>query len=1003
MSLGGRDASGQHMPASPNSPPNMRPQSHPNQYANFGGRQRTPQHRDRRSSMYSQFGQSPYANHVPLPHEDQAHFHPGGLPDLDSFGVVNTPGGLSPGERGYYCAFDTLSTAGHGPSVSAENVLLVGWEGGVRVQRVSRKNIDIIGAIEGLRGGVVGAKILPWTFRMDPGSTGRPYIALIIHGPLLGDEHSVSSNTSEAPSTEDQDHDSDPSARINNAPPMEMREIVKKYQTTVEIYSLATRKHVATVFRTPSVDIEYSAMGDFRIPPPCGDLRLEANGKYLAVSSGMSGEVFIFSPFTKDPNIQDLESIRCIGKFWTSIQRREVKPSTSTSIAGEQPSTPEETDSIRGIPLFSLSHRWMAVVPPPADSLFSVKGKATLATETSRPPGITTHVSPPKPTTNCAVDTPEDDSLVNRMVREGTQRAIKSAQWIGEHGTQLWNTYWKGGSPNAPSNGPYTFGQEIATQQVFPPTHGINQISSNSSSAPVQVAIYDLQRLLDYEEMKIKNALTPMATFEPPSGCSFLSFAPSGLTLMTVSKKGDQQFVWSLMRMQYPKSGVSSDQYPHVRQIFKFTRMTVANTVDVMWTTPQGNRYALLTDKGTVHVHEIPASAFNWPPLRRSRRKPAVRINDRGHPAQASAKGAMGVAMDAVNGTGAWIRSAVRPKSLGTASAITSNLMMTPAATANVGGKAVKAGLSKGVKLVANSANTIYHASENKLHMASLINHVTPGSMRWMTGKDRGYLAIIVTGTVNIYAVKQTSTPRKGMPPSIRAKISKKPTEFALQKIPDDQFAPAFRAIVETRFSPNHPTNDAPTQPATTGHWALRSPTPVANTSAQPLPTIRRPENWHSLVEAETNPPYQPFHTDRRVILSSFADPDPSSPPSAHDILDSQAAIDARTEWTADVLAPWLREEHHVDPAPLIETWPVDAPEAWVFGEKIPATKVLQTHGAQDGEWSDDEDAVENRIRVVEGEDGEQVLMTTIMRRGREEEEFFEDGCEVVDFADDRV
>jgi hypothetical protein len=953
--------------------------------------------------MYSQFNQSPYSNHVPLPHEDQAHFHPGGLPDLDSFGVINTPGGLSPGERGYYCAFDTFSTAGHGASVSAENVLLVGWEGGLRVQRINRKSIDIIGRIEGLRGGVVGAKILPWTFRVDPGSSGRPYVALIIHGPALGDNNSVSSNNSEALSSEDQDGGSDPLARINNAPVVEMRDVVKKYQTTVEIYSLASRKHVATVFRTSAVDVEYLPMGEFKIPPPTGDLRIDANGKYLVVSSGVSGEVFVFSPFTRDQNVHELESIRCIGKFWASIQRREPKPSTSNN--GDQVSTPEEIEMVRGTPLFSLSHRWIAIVPPPADTLFSIKGKAMLSGDSARPPGITTHVSPPKPVTNCVADTPEDESLVNRVFREGTQRALKGAQWLGEQGMQAWNTYWKAAPQGLQPNGPYNY-QEPSTQPAFPPTHGINQSLPSSGGSPTQVAVYDLQRLLDYEEMKIKNALTPMATFEPPSGCSFLSFAPNGLTLMTVSRKGDQQFVWSLMKMQHPRSGTSIGQYPHVRQIFKFTRMTVANTVDVVWTTPLGDRYALLTDKGTVHVHEIPSSAFNWPPLRRNRRKATVKVDERGIAESVSAKGAMNAAMDAVNGTSAWIRSAVRPKSLGNASSITTNLMMTPAVTANVGGKAVKAGFNKGVKLVANSANTIYHASENKLHMAGLINPVTPGSMRWMTGKDRGYLAIVVTGTLNIYAVKQTSTPRKGMPPLIRAKIAKKPTEFALQKIPDDQFAPAFRASVEARFGNVATKETATSNTDIAGYWLLRSPTPVAHDHAPQHPH-RRPENWHALVEAETNPPYQPFHTDRRVVLSAYTDPDPPSPPlPSHYLADSQAVVDARSEWASDVLAPWLHDVHHVDPVPFIDHWPVSAPEPWVFGLDVPATRVFVSSGKNDvgdAVWSDDEDAVENRIRVVEGEDGEQVLMTTITRRGREEEDFFEDGCEVVDFADDRV
>lgn len=960
--------------------------------------------------MYSQFGQSPYGGHVyhaPLPHEDQAHFHPGGLPDLDSIGLANQPGGLSPGEYGYFSGFDTLSTAGHSSSVTAENVLLIGWEGGLRVQRVSRKTIDIIGKIEGLRGGVVGAKILPWTCRSDPGLSGRPYVAVIVHGPLLSEEHSTSSNTSEAPSIEDQD--SDPSARVNNAPAVQVGDIVKHYQTTVEIYSLANAKHVATIFRTPPIEVDYS--GTMKLPGPVGDLKLDANGKYLTVSSGESGEVFVFSPFTKDQTIHELESIRCIGKFWTSVRQRDKRiiPTVPNGVS-DQTYPADDSEPAKGAALLSLSHRWLAVVPPSADSLFSVKGKAMLANDAARPPGITTHVSPPKPVTNCILDTPESESFMDRMSREVTQRTLKGAQWLGEHGMQAWNTYWNRPATNG-AHGQFTYPQEATTQPAFPPTHGVPQSNSGSGTTPVQVAIYDLQRLLDSEEIRIKNALVPVATFEPSSGCSFLSFAPNGLSLLTVSRKGDQQFVWSLMRMQHPRSGITNEQHigPHVRQIAKFTRLTEAITVDVVWNVPQGDRFALLTDKGTVHAHEIPASAFHWPPYKHGRRpKTFLKADEHSTAESGPAKGAIGAARDAVSGTGAWIRSAVRPKSVGNNSTSSTNLMMTPAITANVGGKAIKAGFTKSAKLVANSANTIYHAGENRLHVRVLMNGaVSPGSIRWMTGKYRGHLAITTAGTVNIYPVRTISTPRKGMPPEIRAKISKKPVEFTLQMIPDYQFAPAFQRLAETRTG-NINVKANVNGSELSGFWLLQNSTPLEHNQVNPIPTIRKPENWHALVEAETNPPYQPFHTDRRVGLFVYSEPDPVSPKSSsHNVLDdSQAAIESRVEWQSDVLAPWLHDVHHVDPSSFIDHWPVNTPDPWVFGMEVPSTRVLISSSANSNEnasWSDDEDAAENQIRVIEGEYGEQVVVTTVTRRGREDEEFFEDGCEVVDFADDRV
>nr|GFD59083.1 hypothetical protein [Tanacetum cinerariifolium] len=58
---------------------------------------------------------------------------------------------------------------------------------------------------------------------------------------------------------------------------------------------------------------------------------------------------------------------------------------------------------------------------------------------------------------------------------------------------------------------------------------------------------------------------------------------------------------------------------PHVRQVARFTRITVANVVDVAWSAPRIDKVAVVTDKGTVHMFLMPASAFQWPPHRRGR------------------------------------------------------------------------------------------------------------------------------------------------------------------------------------------------------------------------------------------------------------------------------------------------------------------------------------------------------------------------------------------------
>jgi hypothetical protein len=943
--------------------------------------------------MFSQYGNGvPHRGHVALPHEDQAHFYPGGLLDLDSIGLPGYPqhGGLSPGENGYFCGWDTLSTAGHGPSAAAENVLLVGYEGGIRVYRVSRKNVDIIGRLEGLRGAVIDAKILPWTSRKDPGSAGRPYIALTIHGPIIDESADIVNSSDESAPVSAEDSSPEPSAHPSSRPSStkgpNVRDIIKQYQTTVEVFSLTSRKRIATLYTSPTLDDDCDLTTDYKKPPPIGDLKVDANGKFVVVASGVSGEIFIFSPYTRRGGDKELESIRCVGKLWTSVQPREAKKPHTPSGNLDSSSTSDDAETQHGIPLFTLSSRWIATVPPTTSSVFSLNGKALLLDLAAKPPGLTTHMAPtPPPPTTCAVDIPEGSEFMSRMSREVTQNAIKGAKWITEQGMQAWNSYW---NQSLPHSGSYPQPQQpIAPQQHFPPTHDYSNARPSTNNDPTQVSIFDLQRFLDADSVKIRNVLAPLATFELPSGCSFLSFAPSGLHMVTVSKKGDEQFVWSMMKMRDPRSAIpgapKAASGPYVRQLKKFTRMTTANTVDVAWSAPHGERFSILTERGTIHAHEIPASVFQWPPLRRARR--VKRAQKAQHERPGSPKGRLSSTIDAFNGAGSWLKTA-RTKGLN--GTVIGGLAMTPA---NMSSKALKAGFRQGLGAVANSAQAVYHAGDNKLHLGSIVAEATPGCMRWMTGRDRGSLALVAAGTVFVYAVKQTSTARKGQAPLLGAKIRRKATEFGIHAIPDHQFAPALRASVEARLNGASPSLDSI---AITGNWQMRAP--PSSVHAVKVKGKKKSENWHALVEAETNPPYQPFHTDRRVSLYAFSEPITSPPhipfkdssPSEFEAYDSD-----RNNYQMDILIPHLKSVHHINDN-----------SQWLFGGSIDGLRTIREgRGVAPSSFGEEEDEMDI-VRLVEGgEGGEQVVVTTVRRKGREEEEFFEDDCEVVDFAEDRV
>ncbi|KAF2641639.1 hypothetical protein P280DRAFT_280852 [Massarina eburnea CBS 473.64] len=966
--------------AASNSPPapGIRAVSHPNHYTSFGGRmQGSPLEspgRDRRASLYSQPGvrtaSGQFARNPPLPHQPQAHFY--GLPALDDFGLNNLAAGnmtQTAGEGGYYCGFDTLSMAGDEAARSAENVLLVGCQGGVDVFRVEKGKMDIVGRLEGLRGAVIGAKLLPWTARHDPLFDLRPLIALTIHGPVVTDSRSSNSGSS-PPSVVDDSSDSPsrPGSRGGNGPASQ----VLNYQTTVEVYSLKAKQRLAVLYQSPFVPVTSPFDSPlFQPPPPVGDFVVDAKGKFVVVASGASGEVFIFAPHPEAYH-GNAGSFRCIGKVWTTVQFRERTNQSSTSSAADG-SHEEVAPEKYGVPVFSLSDRWLAVTPPASTALRSMNGVALVSPYYERPPGLTHHTVPPQPLPNCAVDAPEVDSLVNRLTREGTQVAIKGARWATEKGIQAFKSYMnKNPQANMGINSA-TYGTEPA-QHYFPPTHGHNQAQPRQESSVI--SIYDLQRLQDAEETKNKNALHAIATIPAAQGCSFLSFSPSGLMLMTISRKGDLQDVWDLKRMNFRRARKTTREQPsgpHVRQIARFARMTVSHVVDVVWSTPRIDKLAVITDKGTVHMFLMPASAFQWPPHRRIRKaNEATKPKEDG--ATAGRGGAVNSAMQAINGTAMPFFNAMRPRTTSNGSRFTlSSLGMTPAAGAK-SGKAVAAGVGK-------SINNIRHAGDNKLTLPSSLSGVKPNSVRWLTGKGRGSIALIGGGALQIYRVQMRPATAKGKSANATSISKTKSVEFGLAPIYDALFSPCIDAQLNPR--PEEPDSLQEIH----GEWLPRLlPSRRGKTGTAVAQQLGPSPAPLSFSEIETNPPYQPFYTDRRVTRFVFSR-------MVGDLQNSNIDQDAP-------MAELVTNLHHEND---------DSP--WLFGQDVEAIRI-SSPATQQYDSGDDDFAArfENKLVLRDGEeDAGKVVSTTRRRRvrkeGAEEDEdgFFEDDCEVLDFAEDRV
>jgi hypothetical protein len=901
-----------------------------------------------------------FAPNPPLPHQPQAHFY--GLPRLD-LGLDNVAGdGIPPGEGGYFCGFDTLMMAGDEPSRVAENVLLVGQQGSLDVFRVEKGKLEIVGRLEGLQGAVLGAKVLPWTSRRDPLMQSRPLIAVTIHGPVLRESRSssgsgsssvVDDSASDSPSRPASVH-GDSSAQVTG------------YQTSVEIYSLKERRRLAILYRSPLVPLTGPVDSPvFQPPPPVGEFVVDAKGKFVVVASGSSGEVFIFAPYLKGHEDYP-ERYRCIGKVWTSVQLRDrpFHSSASSAADGSQEEVPLEK---YGVPVFSLSDRWLSVTPPGSSALYAVDGVALTSPYYERPPGITHHTVPPQPSANCTVEAPEAASLIDRLTREGTQVAIKGARWATEKGVQAFKAYMNKTPQNGANN--MVYGQD-PMQHYFPPTHGHNQTQPRQEAAVISV--YDLQRLVDAEETRNKSALHAVATIPAALGCSFLSFSPSGVMLLTVSKKGDFQDVWDLKRMTSRRiRKTTRDQVtgPHVRQVARFARMTVTNVIDVVWSAPRMDKLAVITDKGTVHMFPMPASAFQWPPARRLRSAPAKPKEETASTGRGSA---ITSAMQTLNGTAKPWLDAVRTRNTSGGSRFSlASLGVTPAAGAK-SGKAVAAGVGK-------SINNIRHAGDNKFTLPTSPSGVKPYSARWLSGKGRGSIAIVSGGVLQIWRVSMRSSGGKGQSSNATAISKKKVAEFGLAPIRDTALPPS---VAEQLFSQ---PGDAEPIRSVYGEWlprSLPSRKPGAKaTGPSPAPL--------SFSEIETNPPYQPFYTDRRVTRFVYSRP--------------FAEVQASTTSEYQPPTPGLHTDlhHNNDDSP------------WLFGEDVEAVRVSSPAAHAYDSGDDDLVAgvaarIENKLILRDGEEEvEQVVVTTrrrrVKREGEDEEGFFEDDCEVLDFAEDRV
>ncbi|PWY95725.1 hypothetical protein BO94DRAFT_134991 [Aspergillus sclerotioniger CBS 115572] len=948
--LTSQDKGGFSHPSSTSPPPRARPLSYGHGYANSSVSRQQSADRQKSQSL-----SGPFNNQVPLPHLPQAHFYGAPEIDLPLFSGQNrsaTDGSYS------FCAFDTIVNPSFKASRMGSSVLLVGTDGGLEVLAIEDRKTRLVGKLAGLNGRVVEAKLLSSTSTDDPFLSSRPHVAVIVHGPTTqsDDEGHISSNNSEANDI--------PAGRQSAAGVRATKEETRYYQTRVEVYSLRTGEHITTLLSTPPSPCFGNIPGlPALAPSPAGNLKLFVSGSYVVVASGSSGEVYMYG----------MSKYQCLGKTWTSVKSKESRrystSSSSTDPDGSQSDSPHGSLNA-DTPIVALKGRWLAIVPPSATYRATLHGTVPTSLLQGKAYGLETRSPPSRPAITCATDVGEGESFFGKVARGVTQELMRGARWMGDQGLQAWNSYWnKEQSQSMPARrSPNLMDFPPQGYNLFPPTHG-QETQAMSAAEPDLVSIFDLRKLDEGGEAKTA-LFNPVATFQVQNGCSFLSFSPNGLMLFTASKKGDVQYVWDLMQAKYCRAGafMSDDPVaaqPSVRQVARYPRLTTSHIVDVVWCPPSGDKLAVITSKPTVHVFDLPRSAFHWPPFRRSRPQPAKahtpdipaeEISDR-----VAAANPLSAAFKMVGGKTQPILAAVRSRTPSTGAAFPSvGGFAIPAA--GVSGKAVAAGLSKSMGAAATgtvkTVNTFRHGGEHRLHLSNLSRDPVASRVTWIIHKGMPFLGLIDGGFFRLYRIKRSTSPSKNR--QVQSVIGNKELEF---RLPPQMQTPCGPMTVGT-------SNTETTVSAT---LALPSsnlrPLPASKLKCQPL----------SQAEIETNTPYQPFHTDQRVNLFVFSEAD--------------------------------------DTVTSVPTG------QWAFGGPMSTTK-LHVRPFSASSEEDDDDMVheqhagfgaemENLISLGNSTGNvEEVVITTRRKKkpfsalslgGGVDDGFFEDDCEVLDFARDRV
>lgn len=859
--------------------------------------------------------------------------------------------GLQAGDHGLFFGFDTLP-GDPTTATDAGAVTLAGYHGGLRVQSVGKHGSETIYNLRRLRGAVTQAKIVPWTMRGEMEGL-FPLVAVVIHGPVV-----------QPPAT--LNHDQDATVKKDTPAPT----TIDAYQTTVEVYSLKSNQLVDVLLQGPTqpINSEISITSPlFQPPPAAGDFHLHVGDNMIAAASGTSGECWLFAPLFE---AQNGHAFSCFGKLWTCVQ-----PGIRTEVQAEPAQTITTPSTLPSkAPILSISGRWIAYTPATPSSQIALRVHVPTPV-LGRAPGLSAAAPPQLPAATTHLDSPLANSMMNKVMRETTQELIQGAKWVGQQGLQAWNAYW---SKPAPQAG-LAQSPPAPNATHFPPTHGTTSVAALKDPGLICI--------VDAFSMTESSTIHPLASFPSPGGCSFLSLSPSSLKLFVASSKGDIQTVWDLLRLQHSHlshmqtaAASNNSAGPLVRPVAQFSRMTVARIVDVAWSEPYGNKLAVVTERGTIHLLELPFSATTWPPMRRQLPPGKPAIDDQSSPATAVsiATGALGAAYQAAKP----FVSRSRRSSV--------NATAPPAPTlresAAQGGRAIAATITSSIGKTGTAIGHLRHTRDSRASLPPGPTGPSPGCLQWVGGK-RAVLHGLCNGVVRRF------NPHLGSPSAGQGKASwqrssrsSRYTDIRLLPLPDDAVAPIVRKLLDSAADDNLDLSDLETDIGNTMTLKRR---PVTATNESSLAAAI------TQAEIETSAPYQPFHTDRRVGIAEY-----QSVPVAY-----ASQTEANNDTQPDVGTKKKRKQ-----AAAQQSTATLSSGTWAFGQDMPCTAVDTglPPATEDDLLDDGGPAYAGMERLLQYNDTEQIVVTTRRRRGARsgengEDGFFEDDCEVLDFADQRV